>query len=156
MLLVIGGPNGAGKTTVTVKLRAERWSEGVEYINPDDIAQDRFGDWNSPVRLLYVGTGDPRINAARVADHVMRGGHTMPIDKIITRYKRSLEHRSLGDLVLLLPPLPEQRELIARLEEQLARIDGPAELVRRQVERLHAYRHTAAVTGQLDLSEGAP
>jgi predicted ABC-type ATPase len=30
VLLVVAGPNGAGKTTVTVRLREERWSEGVE------------------------------------------------------------------------------------------------------------------------------
>ncbi len=47
VLLVIAGPNGAGKTTLTKRLREERWSEGVEYLNPDEIARDRFGDWNS-------------------------------------------------------------------------------------------------------------
>jgi predicted ABC-type ATPase len=52
VLLVIAGPNGAGKTTVTARLRADHWSEGVEYINPDDIAQERFGDWNSPDAVL--------------------------------------------------------------------------------------------------------
>ena len=52
VLLVVAGPNGAGKTTVTVRLRAERWSEGVEYLNPDDIARDRFGDWNSAARTV--------------------------------------------------------------------------------------------------------
>jgi predicted ABC-type ATPase len=49
---MIAGPNGAGKTTVTVRLREERWSDGVEYLNPDDIARDRFGDWNSPDAVL--------------------------------------------------------------------------------------------------------
>ncbi len=52
VLLVIAGPNGSGKTTVTVRLRAERWSQGVEYLNPDDVARDRFGDWNSPTATL--------------------------------------------------------------------------------------------------------
>ena len=52
VLLVIAGPNGAGKTTLTVKLRAEKWSDDVEYLNPDDIARDRFGDWNSPKASL--------------------------------------------------------------------------------------------------------
>jgi predicted ABC-type ATPase len=47
VLLVIAGPNGAGKTTVTVRLRVDHWSEGVEYLNPDDVARDRFGDWNN-------------------------------------------------------------------------------------------------------------
>jgi predicted ABC-type ATPase len=39
VLLVIAGPNGSGKTTVTVRLRAAQWSEGVEYLNPDDVAR---------------------------------------------------------------------------------------------------------------------
>ena len=34
-LLVIASPNGSGKTTVTVRLRLDRWSEGVEYLTPD-------------------------------------------------------------------------------------------------------------------------
>lgn len=142
VLLLIAGPNGAGKTTITVRLRQERWSSGVEYLNPDDIARDRFGDWNSPestlqaarwttsrreellargegiafetvfsapdklsfvaraiergyfVRMFYIGTTDPRINAARVADRVLQGGHTVPIEKIISRYGRAMANLS--------------------------------------------------------------
>jgi predicted ABC-type ATPase len=138
VLLVIAGPNGAGKTTVTARLRNERWSEGVEYLNPDEIARDRFGDWNSPeavlnaaqwttqrreellasgkgvafetvmstkekldfivrakdasyfVRVFFIATADPRINAARVAGRVLAGGHAVPIDKIITRHVRAI------------------------------------------------------------------
>lgn len=141
-LLVIAGPNGAGKTTVTTRLRQERWSEGVEYLNPDDVARDRFGDWNSPeavlnaarwtesrreellsaglgiafetvlssegkidflsrarargyfTRVFFIGTSDPRINAARVAGRVMAGGHTVPIEKIVSRYIRSMANLS--------------------------------------------------------------
>jgi len=138
VLLVIAGPNGAGKTTLTERLRKDRWSEGVEYLNPDEIARDRFGDWNSPaavleaarwttarreellaqgagiafetvfsadekvdflatardagyfIRVFFVSTSDPRINAARVAGRVMSGGHTVPIEKILSRYERSM------------------------------------------------------------------
>ncbi len=141
-LLVIAGPNGAGKTTVTERLRVERWSEGVEYLNPDEVARDRFGDWNSPaavasaaawtearreellaqgagiafetvfsttgkvdfvrrakeagyfVRVFFIGTKDPRINAARVAGRVIHGGHTVPIEKIVSRYVRSMANLS--------------------------------------------------------------
>jgi predicted ABC-type ATPase len=137
-LLIIAGPNGAGKTTVTGRLRRDHWSEGVEYLNPDEIARDRFGDWNDPaaivkaaqwvrarrealllaregiafetvfsttekveflqhakhagyfVRVFFVGTSDPRINAARVAGRVIDGGHTVPIEKIVSRYIRSM------------------------------------------------------------------
>lgn len=143
-LLVIAGPNGSGKTTITERLRADHWSEGVEYLNPDEVARDRFGDWNSPIavrsaaewttarreallaagrgiafetvfsgedkveflerarssgyfiRLFFIGTCDPRINAQRVATRVMEGGHTVPIDKIISRYVRSMSNLTFG------------------------------------------------------------
>ncbi len=53
---MVAGPNGAGKTTVTVRLREERWSEHTEYINPDDVARDRFGDWNSAQAVAQAAT----------------------------------------------------------------------------------------------------
>ncbi len=107
-------------------------------MNPDEIAKDRFGDWNSPgavlqavqwaaarreellatrqgiafetvlsapdeldfiararragyfTRIFFVSTSDPRINAARVAGRIMQGGHTVPIEKIVSRYARSM------------------------------------------------------------------
>ncbi len=138
VLLLIAGPNGSGKTTVTVTLRRDKWSEGVEYINPDDIAKEKFGDWNSPtaileaanwaeaqreellkqkqgiafesvfsapdkvkflekakasgyfIRVFFVSTTDPRINASRIMKRVMDGGHTVPIEKILSRYEKSM------------------------------------------------------------------
>ncbi len=137
-LLVIAGPNGSGKTTVTARLRQDKWSDGVEYLNPDDIARDRFGDWNSEsavmkaarwttarreellvskagiafetvfsapdkvdflqrakqtgyfVRVFFIGTRDPRINASRIADRVIQGGHSVPIEKVVSRYAKSM------------------------------------------------------------------
>jgi predicted ABC-type ATPase len=53
-LLVVAGPNGSGKTTLTARLQQDNWSAGVEYLNPDDIARDRFGDWNSPEAVLQA------------------------------------------------------------------------------------------------------
>jgi len=138
VLIVVAGPNGSGKTTLTTRLKQDHWSDGVEYLNPDDIARDRFGDWNSPeavlaaarwtearreellrsrsgiafetvlsapdklkfierakaagyfVRAFFVGTIDPSINAARIAARMMKGGHQVPIEKIVSRYGRSL------------------------------------------------------------------
>ncbi len=52
VLIVVAGPNGSGKTTLTARLKQDHWSEGVEYLNPDDIARDRFGNWNSPEAVL--------------------------------------------------------------------------------------------------------
>lgn len=162
VLLVIAGPNGSGKTTVTTRLREDHWSEGVEYLNPDDVAQKRFGGWNSEkavrqaadwcaarreellkkkqgvafetvfsaadkvdfvrrakeagyfVRVFFIGTSSPTVNAARVAARVMEGGHSVPIDKIISRYARSLGNLpaaiALADRVYVYDNTPENEE----------------------------------------------
>ena len=47
-LCVVAGPNGSGKTSTTIQLLENEWSEGSVYINPDNIAKEEFGDWNSP------------------------------------------------------------------------------------------------------------
>lgn len=137
-LIIIAGPNGSGKTSVTSKILQHEWIEGCLYINPDNIARDVFGDWNSPnavkkaaqkaaelreeclrksedilfetvlsaedklsyirrakvagyfIRLFFVGTNNPSINAARIAMRVMEGGHDVPIPKIISRFSKSI------------------------------------------------------------------
>ena len=75
-LLIVAGPNGSGKTSVTNKILKHDWIEGCEYINPDNIARDVFGDWNSP-------------------DAVMKGGHDVPISKIVSRYYKSIANCGL-------------------------------------------------------------
>jgi predicted ABC-type ATPase len=140
VLIVIAGPNGSGKTSLTGALSSHRWFSGAKYINADNIAQQEFGDWNSPVavlkaaqkaqverelcldkkqsfafetvfsssekveflalaknqgffiRLFFVGTDSPAINASRVAQRVMEGGHDVPIPKIIGRYTKSISN----------------------------------------------------------------
>lgn len=47
ILIVIAGPNGSGKTTITSRLLKSEWLEDAVYINPDNVAQEKFGDWNS-------------------------------------------------------------------------------------------------------------
>lgn len=51
-LCVVAGPNGSGKTSTTIQLLANEWSDGSLYINPDNIAQDKFGNWNSQEAVL--------------------------------------------------------------------------------------------------------
>lgn len=57
-LCIVAGPNGSGKTTTTLRLLANEWAADSLYINPDNIAQETFGDWNSP---------DAVLNAAKLA-----------------------------------------------------------------------------------------
>ncbi|HMB16645.1 MAG TPA: zeta toxin family protein [Pelovirga sp.] len=140
VIVVVAGPNGSGKTSLTQDLRLHQWvtGEGCIYVNPDDIAQEVYGDWNSKeatinaaneadrireqclekrnslvfetvmsaknkvdflrrakdagyfIRLFFVSTDSPTINAARVAQRVTEGGHTVPIEKIISRYSKSI------------------------------------------------------------------
>jgi predicted ABC-type ATPase len=138
VLIVVAGPNGSGKTTITSKILKHEWLENAIYINPDIIAQERFGDWNSPkaileavnyckslreesltnhkslifesvfssdekvdfvcrakqqgyfIRLFFVATSHPSINASRIAKRVILGGHDVPIAKIISRYQKSI------------------------------------------------------------------
>lgn len=51
-LCIVAGPNGSGKTTTTVQLLENEWTADSIYINPDNIAQESFGDWNSPDAVL--------------------------------------------------------------------------------------------------------
>ena len=138
ILILIAGPNGSGKTSITNKILQHEWVENCLYINPDNIAKDTFGDWNSAdavmsaaklstqmrddcinegkslifetvlsaydkvdfvqrakdmgyfIRLFFVGTESPTINASRIAQRVMEGGHDVPITKIISRYSKSI------------------------------------------------------------------
>lgn len=52
VLIVIVGPNGSGKTSVISKIPHHEWLEDSEYINPDNVARDVFGDWNNQESVL--------------------------------------------------------------------------------------------------------
>lgn len=139
VLIIIAGPNGSGKTSITSRIIKHDWMEDSIYINPDNIAQDKFGDWNSVeavmkaakyseelreqclkerkslifetvlsvydkvdfeagffIRLFFVCTNSPSINASRIADRIMAGGHDVPITKIISRYQKSISNCSIA------------------------------------------------------------
>lgn len=44
------------------------------------------------IRLFFISTENPAINASRIANRVMKGGHDVPITKIISRYYKSIRN----------------------------------------------------------------
>ena len=60
-LCVVAGPNGSGKTTTTIQLLNDEWAADSLYINPDNIAQEAFGDWNSPEAILKAAEEATRL-----------------------------------------------------------------------------------------------
>ena len=42
------------------------------------------------IRIFFVATNHPSINASRIARRVMKGGHDVPITKVISRYYKSI------------------------------------------------------------------
>jgi predicted ABC-type ATPase len=62
VLVVVAGPNGSGKTEITKILRLNYgWTDGLVEVNPDNIAQQEFGDWNDAAAIM---------KAARRADEI--------------------------------------------------------------------------------------
>jgi len=47
------------------------------------------------VTVVFVATNDPMINVLNVASRVKSGGHDVPIDKILSRYDKSIENVKL-------------------------------------------------------------
>jgi len=46
-LVIIAGANGCGKTSLKKTLLSHPWTEGCEFINPDEFAKDMFGGWDN-------------------------------------------------------------------------------------------------------------
>ena len=67
-VLLVAGPNGAGKTTVTERGLAHEWFDGCEYINPDYIARDTYGDWNSATAVVQAAEEAQRRRESCIAE----------------------------------------------------------------------------------------
>lgn len=61
VLCIVAGPNGSGKTSTTIRLLQDEWGKGCMYINPGNIAQEQFGDWNSPEAVLKAAQEATRL-----------------------------------------------------------------------------------------------
>ncbi len=60
--------------------------------SPDKVALlHKAQQYGYRTYLYYVATEDPEINISRVRYRVKMGGHPVPVDKIVSRYFRSLD-----------------------------------------------------------------
>ena len=73
VLIVIAGPNGSGKTTITSKILRHEWLEDAVYVNPDQVAQDKYGDWNSIEAVTKAPTGVENVQIILKAIDKKRG-----------------------------------------------------------------------------------
>lgn len=61
VLCIVAGPNGSGKTTTTEQLLKNEWGADSFYINPDNIAKEKYGDWNSSDAVLKAAREATRL-----------------------------------------------------------------------------------------------
>ena len=78
-LIVVAGPNGAGKTSLTEQLLRHEWMGGCEYVNPDFIARDEFGDWNAPDAVAKAA-----VRAAEVRERCVREGRSLAFETVLS------------------------------------------------------------------------
>lgn len=86
------------------------------------------------IRLFFVSTESPTINAKRVANRVLNGGHDVPIPKIISRYDKSI-----ANCIALAPYVDRLYVYDNSIEDAEARLLfrlGNGELVKRYVDEL--------------------
>jgi predicted ABC-type ATPase len=76
------------------KLLEKRESFSFETVmsSPDKVAlMEKARTLGYRTYLYFIATEDPQINIARVKSRVHLGGHDVPVDKIVSRYARSLD-----------------------------------------------------------------
>lgn len=78
-LIIIAGPNGSGKTTFTPQMLQHDWAEGCLFINPDEIAKNEFGDWNSPEAVFKAV-----VKAQTLREECLQSGKSMLIESVFS------------------------------------------------------------------------
>ena len=78
-LIIIAGPNGSGKTTFTNQVLRHDWSEGCIFINPDEIAKNDFGDWNSPKAVMKAV-----VRAQELRDECLKTRNSMLVETVFS------------------------------------------------------------------------
>lgn len=117
-LFIIAGPNGSGKTTASLTVlpeilhckefvNADEIAKGLSPFNPEGVSfafettlstksyislirNAHMQGYNVTLVFFYLPSAEQAI--MRVAKRVSEGGHNIPSDVIVRRYKRGLEN----------------------------------------------------------------
>ena len=76
--------------------------------------------------LIFITTGDPQINISRVEQRVRMGGHSVPCEKVKSRYERTMnmlsEYLELSDEACLYDNSGEHPHLVLRKKGEDVRV----------------------------------
>ena len=71
--------------------RGESFSQETVFSHPSKvIALKRAHEAGYRTYLYFIATGNPKINVCRVVNRHAQGGHDVPPDKVVSRYRRSI------------------------------------------------------------------
>ena len=130
-------------------------------VNAGDLLIGMDGDfksaiWNGPAALLNQRVCRILLNTDLYDFkflHYALPGYLLAIHKVTSAVTvKHLSSKSIAEIPLPLPPLPEQRRIVAKLEELFSRLDAGVAAVRQSQQLLKRYRQSvlhAAVTGAL-------
>jgi type I restriction enzyme S subunit len=170
-----------------VSLKDTKTLASTDYISDTAECTTPAGLANSSARLLPAGTvvftRDATIGLVAIATRQMAvsqhligwvcGDELLPeyLLRVIEAMRDELDRLTFGatiktigmddvkELMTPLPPVEEQRAIVAAIRAELERHDGLIARLREQIEKLREYRQTlisAAVTGQLPVREEVP
>ncbi len=163
-------------------IRAESFAE-THYVTPEkagelaahavvggDLLITKMGEPPGDSAIYPVGSPDAIITADCIKWRLAPGGldpkffnyalRTETTKRQIAKRTRGVAQKKISlerfkDIALPLPPLPEQRRIVARIEELFSRLDAGVAALRHAKAQLQRYRQSvlaAAVTGQLTLA----
>lgn len=142
--------------------------ETYQIVNPDDIIF-RFTDLQNDKKSLRSAISKYRgiITSAYISVKLKKDGNADFFNYLFRAYdlmkvfysmgdgmRQSLKMDELNRLILFVPPLAEQNEIVAYIETQTAQIDALITEQKELIERLKEYRTaliSAAVTGKIDV-----
>jgi type I restriction enzyme S subunit len=130
-------------------------------VNPGDLLIGMDGDFNSARWTGRQALLNQRVCRVRLTSDVFSEGFlTYALQPYLDEINKEtssvtvkhLSSKTVSQIPLPFPPLPEQRRIVARIEELFSRLDAGVAALRHAKAQLQRYRQSvlaAAVTGQL-------